>query len=87
MYETLGVIFSLKGLVHKLLFLNTTHSRRRDGLCSAHQCPHHSSFVGCRIVAVKAQILICVGGLTVHRGADVAIFSAQEDVKKKELSI
>ena len=31
---------------------------------------------------MKGQILICVGGLTVHRGADGAIFfSVQEDVK------
>ena len=37
---------------------------------------------------MKAQILICVGGFTVHRGADEAIFfSAQEDVKEGELSI
>ena len=31
---------------------------------------------------MKGQILICVGGITVHRGADGAIFfSVQEDVK------
>ena len=71
-----------------LLFLDTTHSRGREGLCSAHQCPHHSSFVGCRAVGVKAQILICVGGLTVHKGADGAtFFSVQEDVKEGELTV
>ena len=37
---------------------------------------------------MKAQILICVGGLTVHRGIDGAIFvSAQEDVKEGELPV
>ena len=37
---------------------------------------------------MKAQILICVGGLTMHRGADGAIFfPAQEDVMKGELSV
>ena len=37
---------------------------------------------------MKAQILICVGGLTVHRGADEAIFfPPQEDVKGGELSV
>ena len=37
---------------------------------------------------MKAQILICVGGLTVHRGADGAIFfPAQDDVKDGELSV
>ena len=61
--------------------------QRREDLCSAHQCPHYSSFVGCRVVGVKAQILICVGGLTVHRGADEAIFSIQEDVKEGELIV
>ena len=87
-YEPLGVAISLEGLRLKLLFLSTTHSWRTEGLCSAHQCPHNSSFVGCRVVRVKAQILICVGGFTVHRGADEAIFfSAQEDVKEGELSI
>ena len=36
---------------------------------------------------MKGQILICVGGLTVHRGADGAIFfSVQEDVKEGQLS-
>ena len=39
MYETLGVTISLEGLGHQLLFLDTTHSRRKEGLCSAHQCP------------------------------------------------
>ena len=39
-------------------------------------------------MGVKAQILICVGGLTVHRGADGAIiFPVQEDVKEGELSV
>ena len=37
---------------------------------------------------MKAQVLIGIGGLTVHRGADVAIsFSAQEDVKEGERSV
>ena len=37
---------------------------------------------------MKAQILICVGGLTVHRGTDGAIFfPAQENVKEGELSV
>ena len=37
---------------------------------------------------MKAQILICVAGLTVHRGADGAIFfPAQENVKEGELSV
>ena len=36
---------------------------------------------------MKAQILICMGGPSVHRGADGAIFiPAQEDVKEGELS-
>ena len=30
-YETLGVTISLEGLGHQLLFLNTTHSCRREG--------------------------------------------------------
>ena len=37
---------------------------------------------------MKGQILICVGGLTVHRGADGAIFfSVQEDVKEGQLTV
>ena len=37
---------------------------------------------------MKTQILMCVGGLAMHRGADGAIFfSAQEDVKEGELPI
>ena len=37
---------------------------------------------------MTAQILICVGGLTVHRGADGAIlFSVQEYVKEGELTV
>ena len=78
-YEPLGVTISLEGLRHKLLFLSTTHSRWREG---------SSLFVGCRVVRMTTQILICVGGLTVHRGADGAIFfSAQEDVKEGELPV
>ena len=34
---------------------------------------------------MKAQILICVRGLMVYRGADGAIFSVPEDVKEGEL--
>ena len=84
-YETLGITISLEGLGHQLLFLDTTHSQQR---VSAHQCPHHSLFVGCTVVGVKAQILIYMGGLVVHRGTDVAIFfSAQEDVKEGELPV
>ena len=50
------------------------------------QCPHHSSIVGRRVVGVKVLILICVGGLTVHRGADgVIFFSIKEDVKEGDL--
>ena len=36
---------------------------------------------------MKAQILICVGGLMARRGADGSIFSAQEDVNEGELSV
>ena len=36
---------------------------------------------------MKTQILMCVGGLAMHRGPDGAIFSAQEDVKEGELPI
>ena len=37
---------------------------------------------------MKAQILICVCGLTVHSGADGAIFSfVQEVVKEGELTV
>ncbi len=37
---------------------------------------------------MTAQILTCVGGLTVHRGADGAIlFSVQEYVKEGELTV
>ena len=37
----------------------------RSPLLRARQCSQrrHSSFVGCRVVGVKAQILICVDGL------------------------
>ena len=39
-------------------------------------------------MGVKAQILICVGGLAMYRSADRAIFfSIQEDVKEGELSV
>ena len=44
--------------------------------------------MSCMVVGVKAQILICVGGLTVHRGADgVIFFSVQVDVKEGELTV
>ena len=37
---------------------------------------------------MTTQILICVGGLAMHRGADGAIFfSDQEDVKEGELPV
>ena len=39
-------------------------------------------------MGVKAQILICVGGLAMYRSADRAIFfSVQEGVKEEELSV
>ena len=84
--EANKIPFILEGL--GIVLLHMAHSWQSEGFGPVQQCFNDSSLVQRWMVWFKTQILIRVGGLAVHRGADgAALLPCQEDVQEGELPI
>ena len=79
--ETCGVSIPLKGFGHMFLLLSPAHTWWHEGLSCMQQCLDNSSLTCRWMMGLERQVLVCVGGLAVHWGADGAVLFSHKDVQ------